>query len=448
MNSHKLNFADEWTEERNWNYATGTGNYCSSPTLPLHWPSLTYRIDRLYTKSSWCRARFHLRIFPVCFWRKKSCLTLSLGRPVLIISADWYGWAQNLSLSPRRYIKACVKSRCESIPESEHGQWIVISNMTSEFVRHLLDKSPTYASLFLLHSRRTVSFTSGGLRRCHQLNVCQWYGPILPERGQRSLRSKSEILSALDILSERTGNGGRVSWHFLFRCEHADVSLSNVCRLPIRFCGRDLFVGWVWSSPASGELRSVCRVYRRFSTRVELCSGFALGPRTEHLQYARQRPVHYWGKREPFIRLFRSNNLEFLLQVPTEPVPDLNYYCDPDRTYVIRHPHDCQKFILCVAGEKRLNRCADQLLFDPVHLRCDIPENVECQVGDGGGDVAYECDASRGVYRAAHPLDCNQFILCVNGNRQFERCAPGLWFDWIDLQCNVESQAICLAPPS
>lgn len=128
------------------------------------------------------------------------------------------------------------------------------------------------------------------------------------------------------------------------------------------------------------------------------------------------------------------------------PDQDLNYYCDPARTYVTRHPFDCQQFLLCVAGELRQNRCAESLLFDPVKLRCDFAHNVDCSLPEE--EVDYTCDPNRAFYFTPHPTNCQYFIMCVGGNRQIERCAEGLHFDWIDLQCDIADRAICLAPPS
>lgn len=125
---------------------------------------------------------------------------------------------------------------------------------------------------------------------------------------------------------------------------------------------------------------------------------------------------------------------------------DVDYYCDPSRTYVTFHPNDCQKFIMCVAGDRRLNRCAPNLLFDPTHLRCDFAHNVNCALPEA--EIDYVCDVNRDFYLAPHPRNCQYFILCVGGHRQIERCAEGLMFDWMNLRCDLPHNAVCLAPPS
>lgn len=135
-------------------------------------------------------------------------------------------------------------------------------------------------------------------------------------------------------------------------------------------------------------------------------------------------------------------NVGCKIQVPE---PELNYVCEPSTTYVTRHPNNCQQFIVCSNGVRRVNQCAESLLFDPVNLRCDFAANVNCVLPEA--TVDYNCDPSRDFYFAPHPNNCKYFIMCVRGNRQIERCASGLIFDWIHLQCNTASTAVCLAPP-
>ena len=115
------------------------------------------------------------------------------------------------------------------------------------------------------------------------------------------------------------------------------------------------------------------------------------------------------------------------------------------------HPNDCQSFIICISGQRKVNRCADNLLFDPVNLRCDRAENVMC-IEDGGGgspqppDVDYMCDPNREFYFAPHPNSCSHYFVCVYGNRRLAECANGLIFDWIDLRCDTPENGFCLAP--
>lgn len=125
-------------------------------------------------------------------------------------------------------------------------------------------------------------------------------------------------------------------------------------------------------------------------------------------------------------------------------VPELDYTCDPTRNYITVHPNDCQKFIVCVGGEMRMNQCGQGLFFDPANLRCDLEENVQCITGEQ--DVQYQCDATRDFYFAPHPTNCSLYIVCVFGNRRIESCAQDLIFDWIHLRCDTRDSGFCLAP--
>lgn len=136
-------------------------------------------------------------------------------------------------------------------------------------------------------------------------------------------------------------------------------------------------------------------------------------------------------------------------QCANAPAPDLNYHCDLTRNYVTLHPNDCQKFIICINGDRRLNRCADGLLFDPVEMRCDFKENVSCiepGPGEPGPGELYQCDPFEDFYMAPHPLNCNYFFICAFGSKRTVACADGLQFDWISRQCNLPELGFCLAP--
>lgn len=147
-----------------------------------------------------------------------------------------------------------------------------------------------------------------------------------------------------------------------------------------------------------------------------------------------------------WLPVWSSNLVVNCFHLFQEPEQEVVYTCEPGATYVTHHPTDCQQFIMCVDGERRINRCASDLLFDPVNLRCDFAVNVNCVLPEASVD--YECDITRDFYFAPHPFSCQYFIMCFSGHRQIERCAEGLIFDWIHLRCDLPDVAICLAPPS
>jgi hypothetical protein len=48
---------------------------------------------------------------------------------------------------------------------------------------------------------------------------------------------------------------------------------------------------------------------------------------------------------------------------------------------LLPHPTDCSKFLFCMKGSPTIEvfDCPEPLLFDPEHLKCDLPEFVNCQ---------------------------------------------------------------------
>jgi hypothetical protein len=48
---------------------------------------------------------------------------------------------------------------------------------------------------------------------------------------------------------------------------------------------------------------------------------------------------------------------------------------------LLPHPTDCSKFLFCTKGSPTIEvfDCPEPLLFDPEHLKCDLPEFVNCQ---------------------------------------------------------------------
>lgn len=122
----------------------------------------------------------------------------------------------------------------------------------------------------------------------------------------------------------------------------------------------------------------------------------------------------------------------------------MNYVCDPTRNYVTMHPHDCQSFLVCVSGKLRINRCAKNLIFDPVHSRCDVRENVICVAPQP--DVQVVCNPSIDFYLQPNPTNCNAYFICLFGVSRPSQCAPELLFDSVSRQCNTPANSVCARP--
>ena len=76
--------------------------------------------------------------------------------------------------------------------------------------------------------------------------------------------------------------------------------------------------------------------------------------------------------------------------IPSTPNPDCDHPMDctamPDGWYP--DPYNCRKYWHCEAGKGHHYTCQDSFLFDPVHVWCDWPYNVDC----GGRPVCDDCD--------------------------------------------------------
>jgi hypothetical protein len=56
------------------------------------------------------------------------------------------------------------------------------------------------------------------------------------------------------------------------------------------------------------------------------------------------------------------------------------FFTCEERAGLHPHPSDCSKFIICREGQVQIDvyACPESLLFDPVFLKCDFPQFVEC----------------------------------------------------------------------
>ena len=60
-------------------------------------------------------------------------------------------------------------------------------------------------------------------------------------------------------------------------------------------------------------------------------------------------------------------------------------FCRGSEAGVHADPDNCYGFIMCdVAGNTHQMDCPAGLKFNPVHLVCDWPQNVDCEEGSGG----------------------------------------------------------------
>jgi hypothetical protein len=58
----------------------------------------------------------------------------------------------------------------------------------------------------------------------------------------------------------------------------------------------------------------------------------------------------------------------------------LCFFTCEGRAGLLPHPSDCSKYIVCREGQTQIEvfDCPEPLLFDPVLLKCNLPQFVEC----------------------------------------------------------------------
>ena len=96
--------------------------------------------------------------------------------------------------------------------------------------------------------------------------------------------------------------------------------------------------------------------------------------------------------------------------------------CPDDGIKSISHPDNCEKYVLCVNGNRFKRNCAPGLHFSRQARACVHPDIAECD-----DDDIEQCP-DEGIKSIAHPESCEKYVLCVNGNRFKRNCPPGLHF--------------------
>jgi hypothetical protein len=56
------------------------------------------------------------------------------------------------------------------------------------------------------------------------------------------------------------------------------------------------------------------------------------------------------------------------------------FTCEGTAAGLHAHPSDCSKYIVCTEGQSRIDvyDCPEPLLFNPLLMKCDLPQFVEC----------------------------------------------------------------------
>lgn len=119
--------------------------------------------------------------------------------------------------------------------------------------------------------------------------------------------------------------------------------------------------------------------------------------------------------------------------IPTVQCPNSNHVTFLPST------QSCEGHFICAAGTPTYDVCPDGLIFDININRC-------AQTGRCLLDYTPVCPGTN-VKFLPHPYDCRYFFFCNTGEPQLKGCAPGLLFDIVSEQCNIDTHATCATPP-
>lgn len=103
------------------------------------------------------------------------------------------------------------------------------------------------------------------------------------------------------------------------------------------------------------------------------------------------------------------------------------------------NPDFCNKFFFCFGGQPIPMTCADGLHWSAADQTCTTKKLAGCEVPE---DFIEECPAT-GVKPISHPYNCEKYVLCVTGSRIKRNCPPGFHFSRNARSCKPAEIADC-----
>lgn len=108
--------------------------------------------------------------------------------------------------------------------------------------------------------------------------------------------------------------------------------------------------------------------------------------------------------------------------------------CDEEELNAfIPNVRDCNAWYRCGLQGPEPGNCPPEFNFNPLTRACDWPENVEC----------FQCPSNQTISTHIMNRSCRSFIRCVVGIPSQLMCEPGLQFNNVTGQCDLESVVQC-----
>lgn len=108
------------------------------------------------------------------------------------------------------------------------------------------------------------------------------------------------------------------------------------------------------------------------------------------------------------------------------------------------HPHDCQRYFICVEGTLIQHSCAAGIHFNPTSLQCDFPQNAHCRsqrVVVPQTPILPDCSTGQDFF--PNLVNCKQYFICVNKMPQVMDCPENFVWDNQKLRCVFSESDAC-----
>ncbi|XP_053667866.1 protein obstructor-E-like [Anopheles marshallii] len=109
--------------------------------------------------------------------------------------------------------------------------------------------------------------------------------------------------------------------------------------------------------------------------------------------------------------------------------------CPPDGIEYLPVPNQCDRYIICVAGEAFEVICSDGLFFDEKLGECNLKNETNCIVNPC---IPPPTDPIDTLPIHPNPGNCQQYIICLDDEPIIKDCAPNLFFDPNESKCTIE----------
>lgn len=115
--------------------------------------------------------------------------------------------------------------------------------------------------------------------------------------------------------------------------------------------------------------------------------------------------------------------------------------CSQPGVYIRPHPMPCSStYFICIDGNMMQHTCANGIIFNPDTLQCDFAANTGCDARRTA-QIPRTFDCSLGQKFSPHVTNCNQYLICINGDLkpQLMTCPHGQIWNNNRARCEVQT---------